>query len=109
MKKLGVMVVLCLALGAFFVSSASGAYQWYTCTVDQAGSMQWGAYVMLTDTAATPAFPAKTMFIIDTTDVGNMKSMLAAALTAFANSTTLNAFISNPGAYNIVSGAMASK
>ena len=108
MKKLGVMVVLCLAIGAFFVSSA-GAYQWYTCTVDQAGSMQWGAYVVLTDTAATPAFPAKTIFIIDTTDVGNMKSMLAAALTAFANSTTLNAFISAPAAYNIVSGAMASK
>jgi hypothetical protein len=108
MKKLGVMVALCLVIGAFTVNSA-GAYAWYTCTVDQAGSMQWGAYVVLTDTAVTPAFPAKTTFIIDTSDAANMRSMLASALTAFANSTNLAAFISAPAAYNIVSGAFASK
>ena len=102
------MVVLCMVLGAFFVTSA-GAYSWYTCTVSQAGSMQWGAYVVLTDTNPSPSFPANTTFIIDTTDPGNMKSMLAAALTAFANSTNVNAFISAPAAYNIVSGIMASK
>jgi len=108
MKKRGVMVVLCLMIGAFTVSNA-GAYAWYTCTVDAAGSMQWGAYVTLTDTASPANFPAKTTFIVDTTDLSNMKAMLAAALTAFANSTYVNAFISAPAAYNIVSGIMAAK
>ena len=108
MRKMAVMMALCLAIGAFSVSSA-GAYSWYTCTVNQAGSMPWGAYVVLTDNAATPAFPANTTFIVDTSDPANMRAMLAAALTAVANSANIEAFISAPAAYNIVSGVLVRK
>jgi|GEM_PF-2270719 len=84
MKRKGLMVVLCvLMLGALAVGSAQ-AGQWYTCTVNQAGTSGAVFFVQITDTAQTPAWTGARYFFLDNS-AGNAKSMLASSLTAWAN------------------------
>jgi len=97
MKRKALKVVLCLVmLGVLAVSSAQ-AGQWYTCTVNQAGTSFAAYFLVVTDTAATPAFTNR-MFFIDTS-AGNQKSMLAAALTAWANAGKIQMWLDSPSEY----------
>jgi hypothetical protein len=74
-KKALVMVLVCvMGLSAICIGSADAA-QWYTCTISQAGATTWGCFVMLTDTAATPAFQNR-LFLLDYTSTYE-KSLLA--------------------------------
>ena len=98
MKRKALLVVVCvLMLGALAVSSAQ-AGQWYTCTVNQAGTSFGSYFLFITDTAApTPAFTNR-MFFIDTS-AGNQKSMLASALTAWSTGGKLNVWLDSPSEF----------
>jgi hypothetical protein len=104
-KKLLVMVMLCAMVLAAISPGTVEAAQWYTCNISQAGSTTWGGFVMLTDTAGTPAFQNMIFYL----DPAAGKEMLASALTAYANSTTVWAYIADPVQYSTVSGLFATK
>jgi hypothetical protein len=100
MKRKGLVVVLLCVMGLATISIGNvEAAAWYTCSVSLAGASISDAIVCLTDTAAAPAFPAATPFIIDNS-TGRANQMLATALTAFANSTNVSVYLVSPAAWS---------
>jgi hypothetical protein len=91
MKKKLVVLVGVMAMVALFTVSASAG--WQSCTISQIGSTDVGYILVLSPVTGTP-FPADTTFVIPFS-IPYSKEMLATALTAFANSTTVNAYL-NP-------------
>jgi hypothetical protein len=91
MKKLLVVAVLMIGFGLGFINSSMAAATppWYECAVVAVGANGGGIYNV---TLTNPAFPTgsqganTTVFLLDNNG-GNANSMLATALTAFANST----------------------
>jgi hypothetical protein len=89
--------VLCvLGLVTLFIGSVQAAPPstppWYLCTVQGAGGTWTDSYITCTDTVGT-AFTNRT-FIIDNS-TGKANQMLAAALTAFANSTNVYLYLTD--------------
>ena len=94
MKKKVLLIALLCAMGmaTLSVGNADAAAGFYTCTITQTGANYWGYYIVyMTDNAATPAFTNQAFFIPDN-GTGINKSIYAAALTAFANSTNVNVY-----------------
>jgi hypothetical protein len=92
-KKLMLVALLCvMGLTALSIGNAEAAGPWYTCTISQAGSNWVGYVVTLSDTAATPAF-TNVAYVIDTV-AGKQKEIYAAALSAWANSSYVVAYMS---------------
>lgn len=93
MKKALVVALLVMGLGVLCISGAQAANlpPWYDCQVTATGCNAAG---VMTVTLTNPAFPTgsqganTTVFLIDNSG-GHAKEMFAAALTAFANSSTV--------------------
>jgi hypothetical protein len=105
-KKALVMALLCvMGLTAISIGTAE-AGAWYTCTISQVGATNWGNWVILTDTATTPAF-TNVMFLIDASTVP--KEMFATSLSAWANSNDVLVYVSGITTYSTVFGIFAIK
>jgi hypothetical protein len=106
MKVKGLVVALCLMLGvlAFSIGSANAAFTYYTCTISAAGGISNGSvYIIVTDTAATPAF-TDTYFVLDNS-TGQANQFLAAALTAWASAGKVKVLLNTPiNAYDLCFG-----
>lgn len=91
-KKVMLVALLCvLGMTTLSIGNANAAQGFYTCTVNATGAMWWGFQtVTLTDNGA--AFGPQEYFILED-GTGMSKSMYAAALTAFANSTSVKAYL----------------
>ena len=97
MRKKAMLVALLCVMGLAVLSVANAEAGWYTCTISQVGMGTGGIYtVVLTDTAGTPAFTDRTFTIY--TGLSKEKEMYAAALTAWANSNYVVAYINSPAA-----------
>jgi hypothetical protein len=85
-KKALVMTLLCV-MGLALAAGVAQA-TWYTCTIQQAGVLNGGYYVVwLTDINNQAA--VSTPFIITNASPTLVNGMYAAALTAYANSTNV--------------------
>lgn len=95
MKRKALLVVILCLMGLSTISidnvEAAGSY---TCTVNEIGSSNSDTYIVVTDTAPTPAFQ-DTPFIIDTSSATQCSRMYAAGLTAFANSTYVKIYVNS--------------
>ncbi len=110
MKRKALVVVLLCAMGlaALSISEAQAAPPWYVASMSLCGANSWGYIVILTDTAATPAFTNQP-FVIDP-NAANGKVMYAAALTALSNGENVQVLINNPTtAYSTVDALFAIK
>ncbi|MBU4234206.1 MAG: hypothetical protein KKD99_06345 [Proteobacteria bacterium] len=94
-KKVMLVALLCvLGMATLSIGNANAAIGTYTCSVVAAGANYWGYYaVTLTDNNG--AFTNLVCFIpVDPVNAPGMeKAQYAAALTAFANSTNVVAFM----------------
>jgi hypothetical protein len=110
MRK-GLVVLLCV-MGLVALSISCAQAGWYTCSVSKVGMGTGGVYaVTLTDIPVPPAAAAFTNRTFGITTTGGFdKQMYAAALTALANSTNVEAYINPPAGsgYNIL-GLKAAK
>jgi hypothetical protein len=91
MKKVLVVALLVIGLGVFSIGGAMAAATppWYDCAVVAVGSNASGVYNVTLTNAAFPTGSQganTTVFLLDNS-AGGANSMLATALTAFANST----------------------
>ncbi len=108
MKVKAIVVVMLLVVGltAFSIGNAQ-AGQWYTCTISKAGAFTSGAdYIMVSDVGFIPPAIAaftNTTFILDNSSQ-QAKSMMAAALTALANSTYVEVYLETVTAYSVAFG-----
>lgn len=98
MKKKAMLVALLCVMGlaTLSIGNAEAAGPWYTCTISQAGS-NWVGYVVTLSDTATPASFTNVSFVIDTTGSGGVskaKEIYAAALSAWANSSYVVAYMS---------------
>lgn len=109
MKRKGLVVVLLCVMGLATMAIGNvEAAGWYTCTVSGCGATWADAYIMVTDTAGTPAFPANTTFVIDNS-TGKSNQMYAAALTAFANSTNVLVYLLDTAPYSLTQSVFSLK
>ena len=110
MKRKGLLVVLLCVMGLATISigNVEAAGPWYTCTISGAGATSTDSAITLTDTATTPGFPANTTYFIDNS-TQRANQMLAAALTAFANSTNVVVYLADTAPYSTTSAVIAVK
>jgi hypothetical protein len=92
MKKMAKLTVLVLAILCLVPNLAQAAGGWVTANLLSVGVGGNFTYVQLSDTAATPAFPAGTYFSADTTGTRS-KEMLATALTAISLAKTCTVWL----------------
>jgi hypothetical protein len=104
-RKALILAVLCV-MGISFLSITTAGAAYYTCQVQQVG-IDLNGYGVIYLTEGT-AFPTSTIFIVLPNDP-NKNTIIASALTAFANSTNLSADLSGTTAYSVVMGANAAK
>jgi hypothetical protein len=93
-RKVMLVALLCvLGMATLSIGTANAAVGTYTCTVNATGANYWGYYaVTLTDVGGT--FTNLVCFIpVDPALPGMDKAQYAAALTAFANSTNVVAYL----------------
>jgi hypothetical protein len=93
-KKVMLVALLCvLGMATLSIGNANAAIGTFTCTVNATGANYWGYYaVTLTDNAGS--FSNLVCFIPEDPAIPGMsKAMYAAALTAFANSSNVVAFL----------------
>lgn len=88
MKKVMVLMMVCAMVVALGVGNAAAG--WVTCTISQAGSCAFGVNVV-TMSCTSPAFTDIQFYIYDS--FPDAKNILAAALTAQANSKNVSALI----------------
>jgi hypothetical protein len=100
MKKKALVVVLLCVMGLATICIGNADAAWFTCTMGNVGTSGGGTYIVLSDTAGSPAFTNQ-WFVFDTS-LGQDKSMLASALTAFANSSNVYVNVSGTSAYSTV-------
>jgi hypothetical protein len=104
MKKLVKMMVLVLAILFVVPNLAQAAGGWVNANVLSVGVGGAFTYIQLSDTAATPAFPAGTYFAADTTGARS-KEMLATGLTAISLAKTCLCWLDDFAPYSNM-GAM---
>jgi hypothetical protein len=96
-KKALVMALLCVMGLAMAVGTAQAT--WYTCTIQSAGFLDGGYYVIyLTD--INNAASTSTPFLLQNASPSAINAMYAAALTSFANSTNVIVDLSTWGAWS---------
>ena len=80
---------------------------WYSCTLNQVGVLPDSGYLVVSSNDSPAAFPAKTPFILDTSQA-NANKLLAAALTGFANSTIVWVYVNDITPYSLVEAVVPS-
>jgi hypothetical protein len=107
MRKKAVVLLLLCVMGLATIGVGTSEAAWYVASIAWAGASGASEFVVLSDTAATPAF-TNTWFTIDSS-AGQDKAMLASALTAVANGTNVSVNLSGTAAYSLVYGLFAGK
>ena len=101
MKKKALVIALVCALGLVaFIGSAQAALGWYNLTNFEVGEIY--GYYMVTDLNGA----AGNFYIIDP---ANRNTILATALTCYANSSTLKAYYDAAAVGSTVWGVIATK
>jgi len=88
-KKISILGAVFVLTSFLMVNTAFAA--WYTCTILKVGVTSTANIVVLTDTAATPAFLNRNYVLNPTIK----KELLALALTAYANGKKLQVSLSS--------------
>ncbi len=94
MKTRAMVVAMLTIMGLVALSAGFAQADFRTCTISQVGSYASGYVIQVTDTGSPVQFTNRN-FIIEES-MGKGKEMLAAALTAFANSTNVQIWVDPP-------------
>ena len=111
MKKLAMVLVCVLVLSALTFSSAANATTanpgWYNVTVTYIGALPTFGFYSLTATSSDTSWNGTRIFLIDATNP-ETKSMLATALTGYANGGAVAVYLpSSIAEFTPVSGVGA--
>jgi hypothetical protein len=98
-KAILLMVLCVMGLTALTIGNAQAA--WVPCTISKVGSFTNGADFI--KVSALDASFTNLTFILDNSN-NQARSMLAAALTAFANSTNVEVYVETPSDYGLAFG-----